>query len=296
MPGLYSRYFVESDGNTILADHWEGELNTIKNAFEPQYMDDMSSDTTAMRASTDPGESGTESLATSLDGEIKRIRKILSELSGKTYWYQSPATSLETLNTNAVVAPSGATDNAIVRFDGTGGKTFQNSVVTIDDAGSIAGITGCDATGARAIKVASTLTAGVTAALGDIAVANSTVSFSSSSTTYVDITNATCTITTHGNPVFLYYVPGNDGGSANSRLYATGGADSFFIKLVRDSTDVSISSYAATADGLSTGPIVLYDKPAAGTYVYKLQAREAAGGSALTVNAVNMKLIAEEKA
>ena len=38
-----------------------------------------------------------------------------------------------------VVGPASATDNAIVRFDGTTGKLIQNSPVTIDDAGNIIG-------------------------------------------------------------------------------------------------------------------------------------------------------------
>ena len=33
--------------------------------------------------------------------------------------------------------PGSATDNAIARFDGTGGKTLQNSSTTIDDNGDI---------------------------------------------------------------------------------------------------------------------------------------------------------------
>lgn len=36
-----------------------------------------------------------------------------------------------------VTGPATATDNAIVRFDGTSGKTIQNSTVTISDTGSI---------------------------------------------------------------------------------------------------------------------------------------------------------------
>lgn len=35
-----------------------------------------------------------------------------------------------------VVGPGSSTDNAAVRFDGTGGKTLQNSLLTIDDSGS----------------------------------------------------------------------------------------------------------------------------------------------------------------
>ena len=39
-----------------------------------------------------------------------------------------------------VVGPSSATDNALVRFDTTTGKLIQNSVVIVDDTGSITGV------------------------------------------------------------------------------------------------------------------------------------------------------------
>jgi len=37
---------------------------------------------------------------------------------------------------NLVAGPASATDNALVRFDGTGGKTVQGSGITVDDSGS----------------------------------------------------------------------------------------------------------------------------------------------------------------
>lgn len=40
-----------------------------------------------------------------------------------------------------VVGPAGATDNAVVRYDGATGTLVQNSVVTISDTGAIAGVT-----------------------------------------------------------------------------------------------------------------------------------------------------------
>ena len=40
-----------------------------------------------------------------------------------------------------VVGPAGATDNAIARYDTATGKLIQNSVVTIDDAGAVTGLT-----------------------------------------------------------------------------------------------------------------------------------------------------------
>lgn len=62
------------------------------------------------------------------------------------------------INTNNVVGPASATDNAIVRFDGTTGKLVQNSVVTISDTGVTAGITDLSAT---RVAFGSTATFGV---------------------------------------------------------------------------------------------------------------------------------------
>jgi len=42
--------------------------------------------------------------------------------------------------TGDVSGPASATDNAVARFDGTGGKTLQNSGVIIDDSNNISGI------------------------------------------------------------------------------------------------------------------------------------------------------------
>lgn len=39
-----------------------------------------------------------------------------------------------------VTGAASSTDNAVVRFDGTTGKVIQNSVVTIDDSGNVAGV------------------------------------------------------------------------------------------------------------------------------------------------------------
>lgn len=40
-------------------------------------------------------------------------------------------------DTTKVTGPASATDNALVRFDGTGGKTVQNSGITVDDSGNV---------------------------------------------------------------------------------------------------------------------------------------------------------------
>lgn len=48
---------------------------------------------------------------------------------------------------SAVTGAGSSTDNAVARFDGTGGATLQNSVVTISDTGDVAGAAGITASG-----------------------------------------------------------------------------------------------------------------------------------------------------
>jgi len=57
--------------------------------------------------------------------------------------------------------PGSATDNAIIRFDGTGGKTGQNSGVTIDDSNNVTGF-GTLATSGAATLASLVCTAGAT--------------------------------------------------------------------------------------------------------------------------------------
>lgn len=72
------------------------EIDNILNNLNPSGIDDYSTNTTQMRLQTDPGQSGSESLATSLAGEFERLRFVIKRLIGSTvnYWYEIPPTSL----------------------------------------------------------------------------------------------------------------------------------------------------------------------------------------------------------
>lgn len=65
--------------------------------------------------------------------------------------------------------PGSATDNAVVRFDGTGGATVQNSGVTIDDSNNVSGVAKLTTTGDIELGNASDTTVS-RAAAGTIAV------------------------------------------------------------------------------------------------------------------------------
>lgn len=73
------------------------EFNNILTNFLPAMMDDYSVSATQMKLQTDPGEVGTESLATTLAGELERIRYALAEVKGTTYWYTSASSSITEL-------------------------------------------------------------------------------------------------------------------------------------------------------------------------------------------------------
>ncbi len=80
----------QSTGGTIYAADWNAEFVNILNNLTPAGVDDESSNATAMRATADPYPGSSESLATSLQGELQRIRYVLEEHGGGPYWY-SPA-------------------------------------------------------------------------------------------------------------------------------------------------------------------------------------------------------------
>tara|TARA_Y100000310_G_scaffold225116_1_gene227125 strand:- start:3551 stop:4633 length:1083 start_codon:yes stop_codon:yes gene_type:complete len=70
------------------------DRDELAKAITPDNCDDTSADNTAFQKTVDPGEDGTESRPTNLDGEIWRLRKLILEITGKTYWYESPSESL----------------------------------------------------------------------------------------------------------------------------------------------------------------------------------------------------------
>lgn len=89
-----SRYFVESDGNTIFDDHYNSEFNNIIAGMIPRNFTAFSTNTTLWQNSVSPGAIGSESLPTTTSGEIQRLKHQLKLITGKTYPYSSPSITL----------------------------------------------------------------------------------------------------------------------------------------------------------------------------------------------------------
>ena len=112
MPGaIFTRVKVWVSAEDVTYSDLNAEFDNILNNFMPQKMDDYSATVSQMQTTADPGEAGSESLATTLAGELTRLRNMIREITGKTYWYESPSVSLSGL-ANAV--GTGFIDNRIV--------------------------------------------------------------------------------------------------------------------------------------------------------------------------------------
>lgn len=133
---------------------------------------------------------------------------------------------------------------------------------------------------------------------------SSTASFSTTSAVFVDVTNATITITTTGRPVIIMLVP--DGSTVNPASIAATAPNAakdlgqVRFAMFRDATQIgywfldirSDSTTDANLVRLPPSAIMMIDPAGAGTYVYKIQAASNDGASFADVS--NCKLVAYE--
>lgn len=105
--------------------------------------------------------------------------------------------------------------------------------------------------------------------------------FSTSSTTPVDVTGTSVTITTTGRPVVIFIQ--SSASAAVGALWntSTPGND-LVVRLVRGST--TLANWAISSGTSLPVAATFLDVPAAGTYIYKLQAYQATGGANANIN------------
>lgn len=89
-------------GQLIAASLWNGEFQNIFNNGNPLGIGAYSDTDPQMQTATDPFPSGSTSRPTSMGGEIERLRFVLAEITGNTYWYQVPASSISSMASSIV--------------------------------------------------------------------------------------------------------------------------------------------------------------------------------------------------
>ena len=86
MGALYS-HTTRATGTTLTAAIYNGDHQNHIDNGTPQMHDDYSSNVAQMQATNSPGTVGAESLATSLAGELERLRHVIKTLHGGAQWY-----------------------------------------------------------------------------------------------------------------------------------------------------------------------------------------------------------------
>lgn len=111
---LFSMLNQAEDGESLTPSMYNNEFQNIIDNMDPDGIEDASENTTNMRATVDPYPAGSPSLATSLRGELQRLRYVITQITGNTYWYEDPTVALvnavtltgtQTLTNKTLTAP-----------------------------------------------------------------------------------------------------------------------------------------------------------------------------------------------
>jgi hypothetical protein len=95
--GLFARLKTWRTKENVRSTDLNNEFNNIINNLKPDQLDDYSATVSQMQSETNPGAVGTESQATSLAGELERLRYVIRRAFGIDNWYENPETSLASL-------------------------------------------------------------------------------------------------------------------------------------------------------------------------------------------------------
>lgn len=146
MSGTYAQIYTAVDDDDITSSRWNTEFQNIITHADFSGLGDYSASTSEMQTQVDPYPAAAESLATDGAGELARLRYILAQHAGKTYWYQDPSTSLENLytllgaSTSQAVLPAGSVGTPSVGVGGTttGFYLYAAGAVGVTTAGVLA--------------------------------------------------------------------------------------------------------------------------------------------------------------
>lgn len=192
-----------------------------------------------------------------------------------------------TRQTSTTEGGGGAADSAIVLYSTTGRSNVAVRLLAIltstqATAGTWASLpTTASGTFPHPIGVAISRPSGTTVPVGGVGISASSSTFSTASTTPVDVTNLSVTITVTGRPVFMGLIP--DGSGTRAEIVAQEDAApsnniSGQFLFLRGSTELSRAAlFAGTvaniANRVPPGALWMIDAaPPPGTYTYKVQA------------------------
>lgn len=84
---------------TLYATDLNAEFNNILTNLTPAGVDDQSTNDAAMQATADPYPAAAIDKPTDLKGELERLRYVIAQITGETYWYIDPDQNISTAGT-----------------------------------------------------------------------------------------------------------------------------------------------------------------------------------------------------
>ena len=103
------------------------EFDNIINNLTITNIGDYSANASEMRATVDPYPASSESLATDASGELARLRYVIAQITGKTYWYQDPSPTLTDIISLLGMTATVGTNSLTVTLTDKGGSALSAS-------------------------------------------------------------------------------------------------------------------------------------------------------------------------
>jgi hypothetical protein len=225
-------------------------------------------------------------------------------LPGSTQYFTSTSggsMSFTTANGIATAMTSTGADAIAATMTSTGANAIAATMTSTGTGSLVATAT---AANANTLTNKVTRSTGTTVGTQGVAISTSCGTFSTSSTSLVDVTNLSVTITTSGRPVFVGLISDGTGSSTSAshlRIVDPGSQTHTlgYFALLRDSTQIAYTDIQTQVQSVSTtlalhlppSSVFAVDAVAAGTYTYKMQV---AGESGTTFTVALSKLVAYE--
>lgn len=148
------------------------------------------------------------------------------------------------------------------------------AALTTTGTGSI--VATASAADANTLVAKVTRPTGTTVSAGGVAISASCGNFATSSTSYVDVTNLSVTITTSGRPVQLILMSGSITSNQEAEI-SLATTSSTYLAFLRASSIIGAYVYEQESSHMNIGSLPSFvDDVAAGTYTYKIQMKTAA--------------------
>lgn len=227
--------------------------------------------------------------------------------SSKFVWQAAANTAADTDMRNVILRNSTASSKGLTLQPPTAmGSDYSitlpalpgsTNIMTMDVSGNMGAVTNVDNSTLQIVSNVISVKKVTPAQFGPVGqqVSSSSGSFITASTSYVDVTNLTVTITTFGNPIMLFLQ--SSAISADGLQITPSTTQGIFgISFVRGSTrlsDVLAGGANSTSNQESLnyppGQFLFLDVVAAGTYTYKVQGKVGSSGlQSLAVNGVSL--------